>query len=264
MENPNFSQFITAINDIVGNEGLELEVGSDFLLFEHYVNIQPARNPPAPKFSTRHNDLNESNAFWIVGKNSGGEVVHTQAVCTIDLKGDTLQEHISCNLMAFAMPGYSIDETRSHYFPGPASRLIRGKVCYHGELWLKSGPDGFRGAGMTAILARLALAMSLLKWSPDYVFGFMPPIAACKGLAAREGYVHAQPRSILWSVEERKELVEDWIVWMSRNDIRHLMTIPPLTLFRQLEGAKRRKQSRSSANKTKAAPKPKTKTRQFT
>jgi hypothetical protein len=77
---------------------------------------------------------------------------------------------------------------------------------------------------MSAALARLALVMCLLKWAPDFVFGFIFPLAACKGLAAREGYMHTEPGSLYWAVSGQSEKMEIWTVWMSREDIRHILT----------------------------------------
>ena len=155
----------------------------------------------------------------------------------IDLEGGTLATYLSERFCEFTPAALQIDQDASRYQPAPGSRSIRGQVCYHGELWLKGGPSGFRGAGMTALLARLAMVMGLVKFAPDYIFGFMFPIAACKGLAAREGYMHTEPNSLLWSVPGETKLVEEWAVWMAQDDIRHLLTIQPQDLFEQLEAA---------------------------
>lgn len=240
-------RFVSTIVELVAARGVVLEVGSDFSAFEKALKAQPERNVLAPKFDPQTNDLGEGSAFWILGRDPYGEVVHTQAVQVIDLEGSTLASYLEKRFCDFVPAGHRIDAGKSRYCPAPGSRAIAGRVCYHGELWLKGGPAGYRGAGMTAVLARLAMVLSLMRWSPDYVFGFMFPLAACRGLAAREGYMHTEPGSIYWAVPQQAETLEEWAVWMSREDIRHIMQIPPDNLFAQLE------ESRMQARSDKAA-----------
>lgn len=234
------SRFIAGITELVGNQGLTLEVGSDFHCLEKILKEQPLRNPLAPKFDPRRNDLDASTAFWIVGRDPQGEMVHTQAMRLIDLEGSSLASFLEERFCEFMPAGFEIRAEDSRYRSAPGSRSLTGKLCYHGELWLKGGPGGYRGAGMTAVLARMAMAMSFLRWAPDYVFGFMFPLAACKGLAAREGYMHTEPGSIFWALAGEDQDLEEWTVWMSRDDIRHILEIPPQHLFEQLEAAQRR------------------------
>ena len=241
------SRFISSITELVRAQGITLETGSDFREWREILKGQPERNALAPKFDPERNDLNEATAFWIMGRDPQGEIVHTQAARTIDLDGHSLANYLQARFCEFTPAGYEIDKARSLYRSAPGSRAITGNVCYHGELWLKGGPAGYRGAGMTAVLARLAMAMCLLKWAPDYIFGFMFPLAACKGLAAREGYMHTEPGTIYWAPPGQSDKVEEWTVWMSREDIRHILTIPPHALFQQLEDAQGRGQREKAA-----------------
>ena len=239
-------RFVSTIADLVAAQGLTLEIGSDFSAFQQALKEQPERNALAPRFDPELNDLNENSAFWMLGRNPQGEIVHTQAMRIIDLEGLTLATYMDASFRHFTPAGFGIDKSQSHYQGSPGSRAIAGTVCYHGELWLKGGPGGYRGAGMTAVLARLALVMALMKWAPDYVFGFMFPLAACKGLAAREGYMHTEPGTLYWALPGQREKMEIWTVWMSRDDIRHILTIPPTALFEQLETAQERQREKAA------------------
>lgn len=236
------SLFVSAIVDLIATRGITLEFGSDFSEFQEALKDQPERHSLSPRFDPRSNDLDEETAFWITGRDAQGEIVHTQAVRTVDLGGLTLGSYLAAKFRDFTPADYAIDKSQSRYRGAPGSRAIAGKVCYHGELWLKGGPGGYRGAGMTAVLARLAIVTSLLKWAPDYIFGFMFPLAACKGLAAREGYMHTEPGTLYWALPGQEELMEIWTVWMGREDIRHLLHIPPAALFEQLEAGHRRRE----------------------
>ncbi len=228
-------QFIGAINEIAERNAIKIEVSSNFDEFRNLRKSQTDRPPLSPVFDPAVSDLGSKNAFWIKGSNSEGEVVHTQAMRLNDLTDCNLAEHLYQRRVAYIPPGVSVDIDRSDFGSAPASRFITGDVCYHGELWLKGGNNGLRGGGLTSALPRLALGLALLEWSPDYVFGLVHPLAACKGLVAREGYMHLAPGGILWQQTEEQEVFEEWLVWMSREDIQHVMRFSPIRLYENLE-----------------------------
>ena len=228
-------QFIGAINEIADRNAIDIEVSSDFDAFRELRKTQTDRPPLSPVFDPAVSDLGSKNAFWIKGCNRQGEVVHTQAMRLNDLTGCSLADHLFQRRVAYMPPGISVDIDRSDFGSAPASHFITGDVCYHGELWLKGGHNGLRGGGLTSALPRLALGLALLEWSPDFVFGLVHPLAACKGLAAREGYMHLAPGGILWHQLDDVDVFEEWLVWMSREDIQHVMRFSPMRLYEKLE-----------------------------
>jgi len=228
-------QYINNIEHIAERHGMTIEVSADFDAFRQIRLAQQERLPISPIFDRQVSELNASNGFWIKGSSESGELVHLQAVRLETLKDATLAEHLYRHRDAYAPPGVEVDLERTDYAASPSSQRITGKVCYHGELWLKGGPGGYRGHGLTAALPRLALALAHMAWSPDYMFGLVHPMAACKGLAAREGYMHLEPGGILWQRKDRDEVYDEWLVWMSHIDLQHLLRFPPLKLYEQLE-----------------------------
>ena len=225
----NASPYISAANQFLTNQGIVLEIGSDFTVFENISKQQQKATRLGPKFNPRISKLTDDTAFWIIGRDKKGEVVHTQAVCTIELKRQSLASYLSEHFSEF-FP-YKLDRRRSYYQPGPETPTIEGVVCYHGEFWLKDGKYGYRGKDLTAPLTRLAMAVSLLKWSPDCIFSFMREVVICKGLAARAGFFHIEPNSLIWSVPGDKKRLEAWTAWASREDIRHLLKVTSIDMF---------------------------------
>ncbi len=228
-------QFIGAINEIAQRNAITIEVSSDFDEYRKLRKEQQDRPPISPIFDPALSELGTRNAFWIKGSDSDGEVVHTQAMRLNDLTGCNLAEHLYQRRVAYVPPSIAVDPDRSSFDLTPASQTITGNVCYHGELWLKGGANGVRGNGLTSALPRLALALAHLEWSPDFIFGLVPPLAACKGLAAREGYMHLAPGGILWHQKDDDAVFEEWLVWMSREDLQHVMRFSPLWLYEKLE-----------------------------
>lgn len=244
-------QYINNIDDIAERHGLKIEVSADFEAFRELRMSQPKRTPISPIFDCRTSALNAANGFWIKGTSEDGELVHLQAVRLEDMTGLTLAEHLYKHSDIYAPPGVEVDLEQSEYNATSASHQITGRVCYHGELWLKGGPGGYRGHGLTAALPRLALALAHMAWSPDYMFGLVHPMAACKGLPAREGYMHLEPGGILWQRKDSEEIYDEWLVWMSHNDLRHLLRFPPLQLYEQLEA--KSKDNTAFASRVRAA-----------
>ncbi|MGD1876030.1 MAG: hypothetical protein ACFB13_00850 [Kiloniellaceae bacterium] len=245
------SRYIGCIEQIAERHGITLEVGGDFDNFRRLRESQPDRPPISPIFDSAVSDLHNGNAFWIKGTADDGELVHLQAVRLQQLGDLSLAEHLHGDRLAYAPPGVEVDPDRSCFSAAQASRQITGKVCYHGELWLKGGPGGFRGHGLTCALPRLALALAYMAWSPDFMFGLVHPLAACKGLAAREGYMHLEPRGVLWQHPDASEVFEEWLVWMSRMDLEYLLQVTPMALYEQLEG--KRKGSATLSTRTQVA-----------
>ena len=54
----------------------------------------------------------------------------------------------------------------------------------------------FRGTGLSSVLGRHAFLTAMLRWNPDYFFGFMSKGLVFKGYSARFGYMHTEPDAI--------------------------------------------------------------------
>ncbi|NIA67238.1 hypothetical protein HBA54_01375 [Pelagibius litoralis] len=238
-------RYIADIIQISEARGLLLEVSTDFEEFRKVRMAQSDRSTLYPMYDVACTYIDSSNGFWIKGVDENGELIHTQAMRLLDLSGTTLADHFRLHRQKYMTPGNTDDPTQYDYSPTPACQKISGRVCYHGELWLKED-DGkrFRGTGLTTILPRMALALSLMEWSPDFVFGFMYPHAACRGLAAREGYMHMEPG--FWHAPGSPESFAEWLVWMAREDLEHLMRFAPGELYQQLEAQRSKKTEKSS------------------
>jgi len=141
----------------------------------------------------------------------------------VDLEGLSLADYLAKRFIDFPAAGINLDFSRSYYHPGPGAYKISGRVSYHGDFWLD---EAFRNTGVSGLLARFALGFNQLRWQPDYVFGIMPRPIAFKGLVQREGYMHSEPGAFNWYVADTGKMREGFMVWMAREDISHLMTIP--------------------------------------
>lgn len=205
---------------------LYLTMGDDFAEYAATVAQHRPDQPLGPPFDPARNLLPPSKGMWIVGRNGSGQVVHTQAMRLLDLGDQTLAQYMQARFHDFPPAGMDIDHDGSWFRPGPAAHRICGRVCYHGEMWLNDDSGAYRGRGIVDVLARVAFLAGLLHWQPDYVMGFMLRPVARRGLAEREGYMHADPYCLSWKVRGRNKPLDCNMVWMAGEDIRHVMHVP--------------------------------------
>ena len=227
-----FSTILTACNILKELEavGLRVEVNTDFVAYRKMRDDQLNRLPIYPVFDVSSSFIDASNAFWICAFNEQNELVHTQVIRMLDLHDTCLNEHLHEHRHKYLTPGMVKDPDEVTFAPLDSLKTIRGRVCYHGEFWLKDGEDGLRGQGYTAMMSRLLLEIALNIWSPDFFFGFVPHKLAMKGIPFRYGYTRCEVGA--WLV--RSEIVvEEAFVWMSRSDLQQYLKTVPKELSRK-------------------------------
>jgi hypothetical protein len=229
---------MAAILNAIQDYAIDVEVGSDFSAYRELRRPSLNSRPVYPMFDVRSSFVDESNALWIAGRDATGELVHTQAMRLFDMGTTTLGDHLRCHQQKYVTPGLVDNPCKTRYEAGGCLDRISGKVCYHGEFWIDSGPNGLRGSGAIALLSRLAFELAELTWGPDYVFGFVAARYALKGTPIRHGYYHAEPGR--WIDADGHVFSDEWLVWMGAEDIAALNRTPFEASFRELEAAAER------------------------
>ena len=200
---------------IVSELGITLETGSDFGFFCSIPGLQPDRHAISPIFDPDESSVSAANAFWLIGRDTAGEIVLTQAIKLVQVGEAGFLNHMTQNLADYRPKGDRLDIAKSQINLTDRAARLSGDLCYYGELWIKKS---YRGSCLTAIMPRLMFAIAISKWSPNVVFGIMEPLAACKGLAAREGFMHLEQGGLHWWDRASSETFEEWLVWTTRDD----------------------------------------------
>ena len=206
------------------DSGLQVKVSTDFFAYRKMRNEQGGRLPLYPVFDVSSSFIDASNAFWVSATNEQNELVHTQVVRLLDLRETSLQDHLDQHRHKYLSPGMVAEPDEITFAPLRSLQEITGRVCYHGEFWLKDGERSLRGQGYTELMSRLLFEIALKIWSPDYMFGFVPLKLAMKGIPFRYGYSRCEVGA--WLRNEKEIAVEEAFVWMSNSDLEEYLTTP--------------------------------------
>lgn len=226
-----FFKHIEDLYDIIGMLGLSLRFGCDFDEFKNLLVDVTERHHINPAFDTEFCKLDASNAFWMIGYNSEGEIVHTQAMKLLDLEGKKLSRHFKKCIADYRSHGLNLDVDKTEVHLSNEAGKIAGDVTYHGEVWVKAGRGGYRGGSLIVLLTRLMLLKALIRWSPDYFIGLQSPLTTCRGLGVREGYMRMEQRTLVWHPKNDDTPIEDWMVWMKNDEAEFNLRLPPSYIY---------------------------------
>ncbi|MEM9578089.1 MAG: hypothetical protein AAF999_13875 [Pseudomonadota bacterium] len=228
------TKYLSAILQELEEAGIRVEVGDDFARYRAYRGQTPDRGAIYPMFDVASSFVDSSNGFWVCGFNPEGELIHTQAVRLLDLKGITLGQHLKDHRHKYITPDTTPDPDLTYYSGPEALHTISGKVCYQGDFWLRArGLGGPRSQGATALLSRVLLEIMVAAWKPSFVFALVPKQLAAKGAHLRYGYCHCEAGR--WLGPDQQVTEEDYLIWMKENDMANLLAQPPQRLARTQE-----------------------------
>lgn len=204
---------ITILQKKIRDAGYTIKESPDFTLFEDTIRATEDKYL-MEDFSSRFFDLHGNVAFWIGAWDEQGEPVSVQAAKLEDLRDRSLGEYWQQQqrrMFVDPTPDAELGEEHAH-----DAFFMKGRIVYHGNLWLRRDA---RGKGLAEALTQLGFLISLLKWSPDYLYGLMAARSAMKGFGVRVGYRHYVPRGTHWVVPPAHVRPDDWLVYSTRNDL---------------------------------------------
>lgn len=219
-------RFVSSTASALERQGIGITLGYDFDEYRSRLNVaRPGHMVGAP-FDPKLHDLNEKNAFWMIGQNRRGEIMHTQTLRLLDIGHGTVGDYFSKGFSDFPPPGVQIDMKRSSYRVGPGANRMTGQVAYHGEFWIGGEPGEYRGSGLSSILSRLGFWEALQRWDLDHIVAFMAQAVAFKGLVERAGWMHTDPSVLRWFLEGKDTPIEGFMAYLHREDVHFLLNAP--------------------------------------
>ncbi len=202
--------------------GVSITIGYNFEVYRDLVESTRENYRIGHPFDPDRHALGKGNGLWIIGRNPAGEIIHTQASRVLELGDLSVSDYLSENFADFPPPMPGIDLRRSSFRSGPSARRMHGVVSYHGEFWIGGEPGVYRGSNLSKQLGIFGFEQAMRHWDPDYYLAFMLDVVACKGLPARAGWMHTQPRAIRWVMEGSEAYIDTHLCHLMRDDLIYL------------------------------------------
>jgi hypothetical protein len=144
-------------------------------------------------FDARFNELDDSNAFFILGRDAAGDVVACQAGRLYDWERTNFKDECEGLTMFYRDPDTMKLPGEEWTVTALAAKGISGRVTFSGAAWYRRD---YRGVGLVSWLPRLSRALAKGLWDTDVTITVMAENNVKKGVYPRNGYRNAE-----WAVE---------------------------------------------------------------
>ena len=204
---------ITHLIDTGAQMGFTFAISSDFTDFARQRKLIRKTNVSPMFDSAVSRDIGDCG-FWMWAVDSKGEVVALQAFRLDDAQPNLADWILGWMMGLYAKRREMIIPRQLHTPDHSLASLVRGKVAYHGELWIEK-----HSRGCFKVFPRLGMLLALVKWQPDAVWALVGESMATRGHMIRMGYGHLEQSFLMWEWKpEGAETVE----WIGIAERRHL------------------------------------------
>jgi hypothetical protein len=155
--------------------------------------------PLLPLFDPASGGITDEDSFCIIGRNSQGDVVATQAARLYRWDNTTFHDEAQSLRLFYAEPDLLKRTDERVDVTAPAARRIRGRVVFAGGAWYR--PD-YRGRQLAQILTRISRAYAYTRWKHDFHVSIMAEEVCKGGMPQRSGYTKVD-----WEVMLRRTVV---------------------------------------------------------
>jgi hypothetical protein len=207
---------VTAISGLISaglEHGLSFRISSDFA--ELARQRRKLRNSDvSPMFDLAASRTLADRAFWMSATDLQGDIIGLQAF-RLDEAQPNLADWVLGWMMGLYAKRHEMIIPKTLQPPEHSlSHLIRGKVVYHGELWVDK-----HNKGCFPVFPRLGMLLALVKWQPEAVWALTGQAMATRGHMVRMGYGHLEQSFLTWDWEPHGAEHTEWIGIAER---RHL------------------------------------------
>lgn len=166
-----------------------------------------------PMISTSWHDLSTADGFglevWVDGKLAGGLAARHH-----DLGRAALAEHWADSYKRLYGGG---ETTPVSNFCAAARGEIRGRIVYLGQLYLE---EKYRGTGINlGLILHYMHALSVQKWSPDWIYGFVRQADVLSGRAAWYGFTRQYVCAQVWDENIATRSSDEYLVAVTPSEL---------------------------------------------
>ena len=202
--------------------GISVKAGHDFGEFFALVNEVRRRNPTV-FFDPALSDLEERNAMWLVGRHKG-RVVHVQAFRMFVVEEGFRQFFTSLMTGLHFRRQELLTPKRFDVRETAMTRSLRGRLVYHGELWIKPGRAQLLN-GPVDVLGRLGLLAAYVKWQPEAIFALVSGRSVKRGMVTRYGYPYIEKDFVVWEEVAGGIAEEEGLAVAHRDDLEEMIRV---------------------------------------
>jgi hypothetical protein len=207
-------RFFLKADTAARQRGVTLSFGTMQELQDANDRNRASWKPLVPLLSPRYNALGPEQAYCILGRNTAGDVVATQAGRVFSWPHTNFYEEARSLRLFYddparqALPGEVCEVTAM------ATREVSGSVVFSGGGWYR--PD-YRKRWLAAILPRISRAYAYTRWRTDFTTTVMDKGVFEGGFGRRAGYTKAD-----WVLDWRNTPLGDMylgFLWMDPREM---------------------------------------------
>ncbi len=196
---------ITNLIEAGAKLGFTFDVSTDFA--ELAKQRQLLRNSDvSPMFDCAVNREIGETGFWMSALNDQGEVVGLQAFRLDDAQPNLADWVLGWMMGLYAKRREMIVPQQLHTPSHSLSTLVRGRVVYHGEVWIEK-----HSKGCVSVFPRLGMLLALVKWQPEAIWALVGESLATRGHMTRTGYGHIEQSFLTWQWKPDGAEPVEWI-----------------------------------------------------
>lgn len=198
----------TAIAGLIrqGTEaGLHFRLGTDFSQLAR-LRRELRDSDVCPLFDQQICRGLSERGFWMSAEDAKGKTVGLQAF-RLDEADPNLAEWVLGWMMGLYARRREMIIPRAVTPPEHSlSHLIRGRIVYHGELWIDK-----HAKGCFPVFPRLGMLLAMVKWQPEAIWALTGQSMATRGHMVRMGYGHLEQSFLTWEWEPEGAEQAEWI-----------------------------------------------------
>ncbi|WP_213285402.1 hypothetical protein [Bradyrhizobium sp. sGM-13] len=171
--------------------------------------------PLVPVFDEALGGVTPETAFVLIGRNTHGEVVATQAARIYDWPETSLKDEATSLRMFYADSAAAFARGDRCEITAPIAKKITGRVVFSGGIWYRRD---FRGKDLGTILPRISRAYAFTRWNSDFTIGMLGDGVIAGGLAERAGYTKVELGCIKLVASPLGDM-RCGLAWMQRDEL---------------------------------------------
>lgn len=213
------ARVVTRLVDELDEMGFQVAVKSDLVEF-NALKISLRGERAHPYHDPEICGLTPDRAFWMTISERSGRIVGIQAFRMDDVSPSLADWAPAYTIGLYMRRQEIMVPMRAMPPQNSITERIRGRLAYHGELWIH---NDFRKRRLSLWFGRIGLLLCLLKWHPAAIWALAGQSMAMNGGMLRLGYSHLERGFFRWQwVSEGIDEIE-WIAIAERSGLEQLV-----------------------------------------